>query len=259
MTEHAQKFTGKAADYAQYRERYDPTIVLPVLREWCGLTPEWRIADVGAGTGMLGDLFRDNGNHVMAIEPNNEMRAACAALHSADERFDVIDGSAEHTTLPDAAVEMVAVGRALHWFDIDAAIREFRRVLKPGGWVAILACGRREDGREENSAYMEMMQATTGRNMMRDPLLAVYERLESFFPDGQFHHADIQGEMKLDWDNLRGLTLSISHTPMPGTPEFASFEQALRHYFDRYQSDGRIRLTTSTWMNVGQFAMQPAT
>lgn len=258
MTEYAQRFTGKAADYAQYRERYDPAIVLPLLREWCGLTPEWRIADIGAGTGMLGDLFRANGNRVIAIEPNGEMRAACAALHAADEMFDVIDGSAEHTPLPNASVEMVAVGRALHWFDTDAAMREFRRVLKPGGWVAILACGRREDGREENCAYVEMMQASTGRSLARDPLLAVYERLESLFPGGRFHHAEIPGEMQLDWEGVRGLTLSISHTPLPGTAGFPAFEQALRSYFDRYQTSGCIRLATSTWMSVGQFAPEPA-
>jgi predicted RNA methylase len=101
MSQFTGRFTGKVAEYAQYRERYDPDIVLPLLREWCGLTPQWTVADVGAGTGMVGDLFRANGNRVMAVEPNAEMRAACASLHAADASFTVVDGAAEKTGLDD--------------------------------------------------------------------------------------------------------------------------------------------------------------
>lgn len=54
MTEYSERFTGKAARYAQHRERYDPEIVLPLLRQWCGLEPAWQVADIGAGTGMVG-------------------------------------------------------------------------------------------------------------------------------------------------------------------------------------------------------------
>ena len=147
VPQYAQRFTGKASGYALYRERYDPHVVLPVLRKLCGLIPDWSIADIGAGTGMVGDIFRVNGNRVFAIEPNAEMRAVCEGLHSSDSQFSVLDGSAEHTSLADGSINMIAIGRALHWFDIDKAIPEFRRILKPRGWVAILACGRRDDGR----------------------------------------------------------------------------------------------------------------
>jgi SAM-dependent methyltransferase len=253
MSQFTGRFTGKAAEYAQYRERYDTGIILPLLREWCGLTPEWTVADVGAGTGMVGDLFRANENRVIAIEPNDEMRAACTALHAVDGSFVVVDGVAENTGLADASVEMVAVGRALHWFDIEEAIREFRRILKPAGWVAILSSGRSEDGREENLAYKELMQASTGRDSVRDPLLAVYKRMETLFAGGQFLNAIISGEMQLDWDGVRGLTLSLSHAPMPGTADFPAFEAELRRYFDRFQQNGLVTLTTKTYVSVGQF------
>ncbi len=76
-----QRFAGKAIAYAQYRERYAPEILLPRLHAWCGLTPDWTVADVGAGTGMLSDVFLANGNHVFAVEPNDDMRQMCADLH----------------------------------------------------------------------------------------------------------------------------------------------------------------------------------
>ncbi len=254
MTEHSARFTGKAAEYAQYRERYDPDVVLPLLREWCGLTAEWTVADIGAGTGMVGDLFRANGNRVIAIEPNAEMRDACASLHADDGLYDVLEGSAEMTGLPDASVEMIAVGRALHWFDVEAALVEFRRVLKARGWVAILACGRKEDGREENVEFKKLMQTKTGRDLYLDPLLAVYRRLDTLFAGGRFFHADVPGELRLEWDELRGLTLSLSHAPMPSSAAFADFETELRGYFDRFEQDGRVTMTSCTWMSAGQFA-----
>jgi len=254
MTEYSERFTGKTAEYARYRERYNPHVVLPLLREWCGLKPEWRVADVGAGTGMVGDLFRANENKVVAIEPNAEMRAACAALHSGDELFSVREGSAEATGLPDEWVEMVAVGRALHWFDVDAAMREFRRILKREGWVAILACGRAEDGRAENVEYKKLLQDHAGRDQFLEPLLDVYRRLEGLFEGGRFHHAEVSAEMHMDWDELRGLTLSISHVPMPGSERFADFEAQLRGYFDHYERNGRVTMTARTWVSTGQFA-----
>lgn len=253
MTVYSERFTGKAAEYAQYRERYEPDLVLPLLREWCGLTPDWSVADVGAGTGMVGDLFRTNGNRVIAVEPNAEMRAACTVLHDDDDRFTVVAGAAESTGLEDASVEMIAVGRALHWFDVDAALREFRRILKPGGWVVILACGRSEDGREENFTYKRLMQVHTGRDLLQDPLVAVYKRLHALFACGRFCHAEVSGEMHLGWEDLRGLTLSLSHAPMPGSAQFPGFEGELRSYFDRFAQDDRITMTTRTWVNAGQF------
>lgn len=252
MAQHANRFTGRVADYAQYRERYDSNHVLPFLREQCGLTPDWTVADVGAGTGMLGDVFRSNGNRVIAIEPNAEMRSACAESHASDNRFKVLDGSAERTGLPDSSVEMIAVGRALHWFDVDRALVEFRRVLKPGGWVTIAACGRHEDGREENRAFTKLLRSLMQEDRA-DRLLEIYLRLETLFPGGEFHHAEVDGEMQMDWESLRGMALSMSPAPMPGTPGFSEFESELRCVFDRYAQDGLLKFATRTWLNAGRF------
>ena len=153
MTEHVQRFDGRAVEYARYREQYDPEILLPLFREWCGLRPEWTVADIGAGTGMLSDVFLANGNCVIAVEPNAGMRAMCAELHSGNAQLTLVDGTAEATGLADGSVEMVAAGRALHWFDVERAMEEFRRILRPDGWVVIVAFGRMQTGREENVAF----------------------------------------------------------------------------------------------------------
>ena len=53
-------------------------------------------------------------------------------------RFTSINGSAEATTLPDSCADFVTVGQAFHWFKPEPTRREFARILRPDGWVAIV-------------------------------------------------------------------------------------------------------------------------
>ena len=161
------RFTGRAADYDRYRQRYPSSEVLNRLCVWCGLTPAWLVADVGAGTGMLAEVFLENGNRVLAVEPNPDMRKqmrACVEgqLGRPVPQLEVIDATAEATTLHAASVDLVAIGRAFHWFDKDRALAEFRRILRPGGWVALVAADRDRDSKDpafrpQIDAYEEMM------------------------------------------------------------------------------------------------------
>lgn len=248
------KFTGKADVYARFREPYDPAVVLPYLKEWCGLRPEWTVADVRAGTGMLGDVFRANGNAVIAIEPNADMRAACEQLHRDDGAFQVMDGTAEAINLAEGSVDMVAIGRALHFFNLDPALREIQRILKPGGWVAILASGREEGGRPENDAFELLMRTASQTFASTRAGYSVYKRMDEFFAGGEIHHAEVPGEVRMDWETLRGLTLSHSHAPVPGSEGFEEFDRALTEYFNRFERDGKLTLATRTWISAGRFA-----
>ena len=60
------------------------------------------IADVGSGTGILSKLFLENGNPVLGIEPNKEMREAGEQFLAKFPNFTSVSGTAEATTLPDS-------------------------------------------------------------------------------------------------------------------------------------------------------------
>ena len=134
-------------------------------------------------------------------------------------------------------------------------MEEFRRVLRPGGWVIVVALGRTEEGREENGA-LEQILRTAARTADTHAAYAVYGKLPGFFDDGEFHHKVILGEMTFDWESLRGMTLSLSHSPRVTAPEFPEFERGLRTFFDRYSHHGVLTLETRCWMNAGRFAEQ---
>ena len=242
MPNTVERFDGRAADYDLYRERYDASEILAPLRDWCGLTPEWLVADLGAGTGMLSDVFLANGNRAIAIEPNAEMRAACAHLHPGESRLEIREGTAEATGLEDASVDMVCSGRALHWFDLEAAMREFRRVARPGGWVVSVAAGRTEFGREENEAFVRVLEQFSGSAKDRLEAYSAYTRMKNFFEGAEFHHYERGGELRMDWQHLRGMALSLSHTPRVGDPRFPEFERALKDVFRSLREERRRHL-----------------
>lgn len=256
MANTIQRFDGRAADYERYRERYDARELLALLREWSGLKPDWLVADIGAGTGMLSDVFLANGNRVIAIEPNAGMRAACERLHDGEQRLEVRDGTAEATGLPDASVDVVANGRALHWFDVARAMQEFKRVLRPGGWLVVVAAGRTERGREANEALTHMLQEFTGDVNYREKAYKVYGDVKELFDGAEYHHYEHGGEMRLDWEHLRGMALSLSTVPRADDPRFAEFERLLRDFFHRYQKDGIVTLETRCWLNAGRMRTQ---
>jgi len=252
MQSTVERFDGRANDYDLYRERYDANEILAPLRDWCGLTPKWLVADVGAGTGMLSDVFLANGNGVIAIEPNAEMRTACAQLHPNESRLEIREGTAEETGLAAASVDLLCSGRALHWFNLEAAMREFRRVVCPGGWVVSVAAGRTEFGREENEAFVRVLEQFSGSAKDRLEAYSAYTRMKNFFEGSDFHHYERGGELRMNWQHLRGMALSLSHTPRIGDPRFPEFELALKEFFDRYQKNGVVTWETRCWLNAGR-------
>ncbi len=153
------RFSDRVADYVQYRPDY-PAALLDWLQRECGVNKNWRVADVGAGTGISSKMFLDAGYRVTAVEPNGPMRAAAEHWLQGYEYFDAIDGRADATGLPDASVDLVTVAQAFHWFDEEATRREFARILRPGGLAAIWWNSRRLRGTRFLEGYEALLLNT---------------------------------------------------------------------------------------------------
>ena len=264
MTDNTQRFTGRAEVYDLYRQRYPTEEILAHLRTWCGLTPQWLVADVGAGTGMLAEVFLANGNHVLAIEPNVDMREQMHktfdGLGNCWPSLEIIDATAEATTLPDASVDLVAVGRAFHWFDKDRALAEFRRILKPGGWITLMATDRSRDS-AANPAYHDQIEgfenllATRGTDYTRVRSgYRSYEKMDTFFDGGELYQAQLHGSRQLDWTAFQGQAMSLSVTPQHGHPNYEAFHQDLRRYFEKHAVTGVLTIPTTCWITAARFA-----
>lgn len=134
MSELAFSFGRIAAEYDDVRPEYAPE-ALDRAAEVLGLTADSHVVDLAAGSGKLTRALAPRFADVVAVEPNDNMRAVLAG-RSADIR--VLAGTAERMPLPDRFADAVFVGDAFHWFDGPAAVAEILRVLRPRGGVALL-------------------------------------------------------------------------------------------------------------------------
>lgn len=131
-------FTKLAKDYVN-RVGYSET-VLTVLKHHIEATrgPIRAVADVGAGTGKLTEDLANLGFRGFAIEPNDAMRAEGIKLFDGRDSFVWSKGTAEVTGLADNCVDWVLMGSSFHWTDAPVALREFHRILRPGGYFTAI-------------------------------------------------------------------------------------------------------------------------
>jgi SAM-dependent methyltransferase len=242
MAEHTKRFTGRVAEYERYRSRY-PKSVIEILRARCGLSPEHLVVDVGAGTGMLAELFLQAGNRVIAVEPNAEMRAVCAGLASRFSTLSVVDATAESTQLPESCADFVSAGRAFHWFDRARAVAEFKRILKPDGWIVLVTNRRAQDESEQAREYEQiLLDHGVDYEKVRGAYRS-YADLEVAGTTGRFASRTIDIEM-LNLEQFLGQTQSLSVTPLPGEQGYEEMLAALRAFFGQRAPEGVLGLET---------------
>jgi SAM-dependent methyltransferase len=246
-----QRFTNRVAHYVKYRPSY-PRAVLDLLRENCGLTSVSVVADVGSGTGILSELFLENGNRVFGIEPNKEMREAGERRLQEYPRFTSVAGTAEDTTLDDANVHFVAAGQAFHWFDAQPARAEFARILKPGGWVVLVWNLRRKEGTPFLAAYERLLKTYRTDRGEVELWRRSDEMASAFFGPGSFQKETFDNEQVLDLDGFKGRLLSISYVPAKGDPGSDAMIRQAEEIFDEHQSSGRVTVEYDTRVYFGQ-------
>jgi SAM-dependent methyltransferase len=244
-TDPKQRFSNRVEAYVRYRPGY-PRAILGVLREECGLVPESVVADIGSGTGLLAELFLENGNLVFGVEPNAAMREAGEQHLEKYRHFCSVAGSAEATTLPDATADLVVAGQAYHWFDQKAARTEFLRVLKPDGCAAIIWNERKKDQKPFQREY-ELLLRTFATDY--EQVAARYPQareLDGLFGPGLSRHNTFANEQVFDFEGLCGRLLSSSYSPPKGHPNHDPMLAALGKIFEAHSEGGRVRFEYET-------------
>ncbi len=122
-------FSEKASLYASARPRYPQALFDFVAAH----APTHRRAwDCGTGNGQAAVSLARHFQEVLASDPSAEQ---IAHAHAA-ERVIYSVQHAEQTDFPDGCFDAICVATALHWFDVDAFLREVQRVAAPGAIFA---------------------------------------------------------------------------------------------------------------------------
>ena len=242
------RFDGLAEIYARARPEY-PEAAVDFVVEHCNLEPSSVVADVGCGTGISTRLFARRGLAVVGIEPNADMRAKAQFLLGEElaDRVHFRDGTAEKTGLSDLSVDAVLCAQAFHWFEAEAALSEFHRILKAGGWVVLIWNERDESDplmrgygdafRRQTDTSIERMRQAAGQPLLK---CALFDRAE---------RRDFANSQVVDEIGIIERAFSASYAPRLN-PQVDNLTEALRRLFDLYQVDGvvTLRYLTSVYL-----------
>jgi len=247
-----ERFSDRVEDYVRYRPDY-PTALLAWLHDAHGVTPEWPVADVGAGTGISSKLFLDAGHRVTAVEPNAAMRTAAERWLADYDRFDTTDGTAAATGLADRSAGLISVAQAFHWFEPESTRTEFRRILRADGLVAIYWNSRRLTGTPFLEGYEKLLLEYGTDYVSVAERYADDAFMQRWFGQGYRGTAHFDHSQRLDFDELRGRLMSSSYAPKPGHINHEPMMAALRVLFDACADEGRVSFDYDTRVYVGRF------
>jgi len=229
------RFSNRAADYVRYRPSYPAAAIDAVLSPWKDARAIVA-ADVGAGTGISSRLLAERGVRVIALEPNAEMRAAAVPHRLVSWR----EGAAESTGLESGSVDLVMCAQAFHWFRAVESLAEFHRILRAGGWLALM-WNSRDDRDELTRGYKEAIHAVNGEHPAERHVLdrAVISAAGLF---AAASYETFESEQELDRPGLIGRAASASYVPKEGAG-FAALRASLDALFERHRDTrGMVKL-----------------
>jgi SAM-dependent methyltransferase len=230
-----ERFSTRAENYARYRWDYADEAIQAACT-LAGLSPSSVVADVGAGSGLLTRHFVERVGRVYAVEPNQEMRRWAVEALASFPAFVEVDGCAEAIPLPDQAVDMIAVGQALHWFSAQEAKREFRRILKPGGCLAVFRNYATDP--DYNQVLQELRSPEYGWDISEENK-GPGQPVSFYLGDGGYQTLVFPNMARLSWEGFFGGLCSHSHAPEEEQPLYEKYAKKVREIFDQFV-DGEL-------------------
>lgn len=232
-----ERFGDRAQAYAAHRPSY-PDEAIDAVLDGLGDPSTLQVADIGAGTGISSRLFADRGAHVIAVEPNAEMRRA-AIDHP---RVEWHAGTADRTGLADRSVDVVVACQAFHWFATPFAMSENRRIARRR---AAIVQYERDERDAFTKAYGDVVRAYArdDTETMRMHALATF----AHFPKAEVTRSAFSAGQQLDLDGLLGRAASASYLPNSG-PEADSLRRDLKSIFEIFERAGKVELAMVTFV-----------
>jgi ubiquinone/menaquinone biosynthesis C-methylase UbiE len=219
--------------------------MLELFRQKMNLTKSSVVADIGSGTGISARIFLENNNQVIGIEPNQLMREASKKYLSDYSNFKVINGTAENTTLADKSIDLIIAAQAFHWFNNAKTLKEFRRILKENGFVALIWNERQL---QTNKFLIDhekfLIEFGTDYEQVRHDTINK-KTLQDFF-EKEIHSVTYSNSQILDFEGLLGRILSSSYMPSEENPRFNEMKKSLKRLFAEHAEKGRITILYNT-------------
>jgi len=168
------------------------------------------------------------------------------------ERPDIeyIAGTAEDTKLLDHSVDLIVAANAYHRFHPEKTIKEFNRILKPKGILAIFSY------HDDNGFFRDTMQVSNiEQYIQRLTGTRHHVPIQYFYGDSIPSRYLFQQEHCETWDEYWGAVMSGMESPNENDDWFLAFQAAHKQRFDSISVGGRITIKYSTevWLSQPKY------
>jgi SAM-dependent methyltransferase len=236
---------GRAArEYELGRPEWPAELLDRVVAE-LGLGSDAAVLDLGAGTGKLTRALAPRFARVVAVEPDDAMRAVLEEVVPAAEAR---AGDAEAIPLEDESVDAVLSAEAFHWFATRETLHEIARVLRPGGGLAVfwnIPLEHADVGEEADAVIDEAFSRGGAPGL---PRVLSGEWREPFEGSGfeDLHEAELERELVTDREGWIANLLSVSSIAAQPDEDRAAFAARLRELVPPGELRRRVR-TVAYW------------
>lgn len=214
--------SGSFGDVATMYERFRPGPPSAAIR-WMLPDSATSVVDLGAGTGVMTKDLLDRVDRVIAIEPDDRMRAI---LSSNLPGVTALRGTGESVPIDSSSVDVVLASSSWHWMELDPALQEAARVLVPGGTLGVVWTGPDPEGpfitqaqamlSEMSSGSVEPATGSGNDSDLGSVVMDTENRIESVLyipedsPFAQPEHQILTWDVALTADELIGLLGTFS-------------------------------------------------
>jgi ubiquinone/menaquinone biosynthesis C-methylase UbiE len=162
-----------------------------------------------------------------------------------------VDGTAENTNLENKSIDFVVAAQAFHWFDKTKTRKEFKRILRDKGFVALMWNERQLDSTAFLRDYERLLiEFGTDYETVRHENITK-ETLQDFFQT-DFEQKTFSNGQTVDFNGLKGRMLSSSYMPTAENPRFSQMLENLETLFAQHGENGKIEILYDTNIFYGQ-------
>jgi SAM-dependent methyltransferase len=155
--------------------------------------------------------------------------------------------------LPAHSIDLIVVAQAVHWFDPEPTRREFLRILKPNGWLALL----RNYGTDEalGRALQALRVPPNGVDAGRAIRRPESKPASYYYGSAPFDTMTFSFVLHETWEGFFGSLASASDMPDEDHPLYATLERAARRVFDRFSFGGLLEVRGETELCLGRVVL----
>lgn len=233
-------FSAQAAGYAKARPAYPAALFAELARLAPGRSRAW---DAGTGNGQAAVALAEHFDKVLATEPS----AAQLAEAMPHPRVAYHQSAETASVLADRSVDLATVAQAAHWFDREAYYAEVRRVVRPGGVVALWTYQLCRITPEIDAAVLRFYTDVVGPYWPPERVHCENGYRDLAFPFAELPFPSV--EMELEWnlsgfaDYLRTWSSVVRCTKAKGTDPVPALLAELRGLWCGADNPRRVRWT----------------